>query len=273
MREQKRDWDPVDYLTQIDMSRMHVWSAHDPEATRQARDWLKSLNTMSHSCRADHQVCWGFVMVRTSYGDDLQFERAVAAIDRLVRHFVFAAELALARQYLDERMAHSPGEFAGLPPAAREVSDAPNVAFWSMHHNDFVEDRAALDGASIEEASAAFTAYVEAGDSFHGTRGRNFVLLDQETLDQLDDVPGDDDALAADPDPRRICWSHWIKVVNVMEGEKGQMKVRLWDLVEAFFDLYAGDGVAGARKCTDSLGDEWPWYESYSSSADMTYKK
>jgi len=101
---------------------------------------------------------WGYTILRTAYrdGDDAKFRNGVEAINRFVRLWSDNEARLAAEEMKSTRLAYEATGYwpAGMPETANM---AANEMFLERFVNDIVEDREALDGATVSEVSVAFS--------------------------------------------------------------------------------------------------------------------
>lgn len=206
--------------------------------------WIYPFCDWGTNC-AEHEHCWGNTILRTSYGDDDKFSRAVAAIRRLAMapiQFDFdmrgtgsarnqpagddgpevdedvcldvtTRSSLLAESVRESYRGMARRARANAPPGVRCTHDWVITYELMRRYHDVVVEDEALDGADLPAAWEYFKDNCE--KNVHGLRGHVFVLLDGEAIEHLSGAPGEEELAAMTPLGRaRAAWDHWIKVVS-----------------------------------------------------------
>ncbi|SPO02510.1 uncharacterized protein DNG_05183 [Cephalotrichum gorgonifer] len=217
--------------------------------------WQYVISLYGFHCTAEeyqHEKCWGWTVLRTSYDDDEEFSLAVAAIQRLalVRledeyregrlrgkpdNDMNAVEKKLERMpgyaTLRERLQKDWNAMVG--PARDTLPEGePLTPDWVIthelarrYHNIVVQDRQALDGADVAKAwEYAHTLGLQGQDGpcgeyipgrENGPRSHFFIYLDKESIHRLAQAPSREElASMASGDRSKTAWDFWVKVVS-----------------------------------------------------------
>lgn len=139
---------------------------------------------------------WGFAVVRTYFGDDAKFTKAIQVIYQLVADYN-ARDLFYEQKHLDKAIA-MPKNF---PYAPVSVDTEPNDQFMLRFRLDLLQDQS-LENATAEQVRLYFTEwrrflYEQHSVSLdHDPRYKACIMLDRETMemmaalpDRLDDIP------------------------------------------------------------------------------------
>ncbi|KAK3177853.1 hypothetical protein K4F52_009405 [Lecanicillium sp. MT-2017a] len=211
------------------------------------QSWQAQVSTYAFCCAAeeyDHDICWGWTILRTSYDDDEKFNRAVSAIHRL-------ALVRLEDEYRQSRTIGQPdndhmdavdrklNKFQGNPSLRERVQEAwqtmagraketmpPGEPFnpdWVIthelalrYHNLIVQDSKALEGADVSQAWQ-YAHALELEEREQGARGEFFIYLDQESIDLLAYAPSQEELARMEPaDRSKTAWDYWVKAVSRM---------------------------------------------------------
>lgn len=207
--------------------------------------WQFVISLYGFNCSSaeyQHEQCWGWTILRTSYDDDEKFTQAVAAIQRL-------ALVRLEDEYRESRTRGHPDnddmdavkeklDKVAVHPKKREciqqawsamvgpAQDAlpegePLTPDWVIthelmrrYHHIILQDSQALDGA---DASMAWE-YAHAlclEDREQGPRGALFIYLDKESIHRLAQAPSQEELASMAPGDRsKTAWEFWVKVVS-----------------------------------------------------------
>ena len=207
------------------------------------------------NCHLHSFSCWGFCLVRTCYapGDDARVTAAVAKLAALI-----GLDVASDRQCYDELHCQLP-EYSiwDKLTGERAVKEA-----LERYHNVLLQDREKLDGATVETATQFFNDWAEPLqmylEEFRGPRAEQFILLDEETLRNIEAIP-----VAVDADV--AAWLTWKNEASnsqtSREEERGRFWLRMfnferemvcrvwiWDFVELFLWLVFDDAWIAVHK-------------------------
>lgn len=202
----------------------------------------------SETATSTPSSCWGFCLVRTCYapGDDVRVAAAVAKLATLI-----GLDVASDRQCYDELHRYSPEYSLWDEPTGERAAEEA----LKRYHNILLEEKDKLDGPSIKTATQSFNEWAglfEAySEKFRGPRPQQFILLDEETLQNIEAI-----AVAVDADVAAwLAWRNrasssrmtkngkrdrfWLRMVNL----KWEMvhRVWIWDFVEVFLWLVFED--------------------------------
>ncbi|KAF2227409.1 hypothetical protein BDZ85DRAFT_254268 [Elsinoe ampelina] len=213
----------------------------DPEKARTAASHLAALasyNDVGHY----RARTWGYTVLRTDYIDEVKFQTALSAIRRFPELWIendaqFASLSLRIRRDL------------GTLPAgwAIEADKGLSDEFLRRYTNDVLQDPATLTDASTEQIVNYLRGWAFArwpGEPMHfpsagGPRLKAAILLDKETIDQLQELPTD---LTVD-NYRRSGKKFWVKMVECEPRRHGiyperfvmTYRVRLGELVGFYF--------------------------------------
>ncbi|KAK3187375.1 hypothetical protein K4F52_003720 [Lecanicillium sp. MT-2017a] len=193
-----------------------------------AQDSICALLSSDILCNSDCTVhsrgCWGFFVLRTAYapGDDQRVAAAMARLDDCVENAIL-----LFRESDGATLSHEE-----LDSEAR-----------ARYHNILVQDAEALDKASLTQARSYFQSFAapyvadsepETGSFGRSTRFREFILLDDQVLSNLETAPKRGDVKAFDD----LCGDQttWVKLVDADEEDvySGSCALNVRDLLDAY---------------------------------------
>lgn len=216
--------------------------------------WQYDISLYGFCCTSeeyDHEQCWGWTILRTSYDDDEKFRQAVSAIRQL-------ALVRLEDEYRESRTRGQPDNdnLDDVDRKVGEMSDEatrqrlqrswramagpsgdampqrePATPDWLIthemvrrYHIPIVQDKEALQGVDASEAwQHAQT--LSLGEMEIGPRGQFFIYLDKESIDLLAQAPSPDALASMAPHGRsKSAWEFWVKVIQVECGvdEEGE---------------------------------------------------
>lgn len=242
------------------------------------KEWISYIAMYGFYCTSEeyqHDQCWGWTILRTSYDDDEAFNQAVAAIQRLalVRledehrdsrtrgrpdNDTVEASKEKITQYWD-RLGWVSGSWATMVRHAQDAMPGEPLTpdFVISHelvrryHMTIIQDRQTLDGVDVAKAwDYAHALNLEEREP--GARSALFIYLDQESIDQLASAPGQQNLAAMDPRTRsKTAWEYWVKAVwiecettedgkstdRMMGIPLGGRRIRLYDIFETFMVL------------------------------------
>ncbi|ROT37292.1 hypothetical protein SODALDRAFT_360992 [Sodiomyces alkalinus F11] len=233
--------------------------------------WQYIICLYGFGCTSDeyqHEKCWGWTILRTSYDDDEAFTQAVAAIQRL-------ALVRLEDEYRESRTRGKPdnGGMDAVKEKLDKVPGHPNLRehiqqAWSAmvgpaqdalpegepltpdwvithelvrrYHHVILQDSQALDGADAR--TPRLEAYSKAWEYAYALN-----LGEREEIAR--------GALMAPDDRSKTAWEYRVKVVStasevtedgddtdqMMEFPLGRRRMRLYDFFDTFIYLCEGD--------------------------------
>lgn len=245
------------------------------------QDWASSIDLYGFRCTSEeyqHDQCWGWTIIRTSYGDDKEFDQAVAAIRRL-------ALVRLEDEYRDSRARGEPDNDT-MEAAKKKVSKGRDPLEWvsqawsamvghaqdalprepltpdfvithelvRRYHMTIVQNSQALDEADVSKAWE-YAHALDLEEREHGARGVLFIYLDKESIYHLARAPSQEELTSADPGKRsKTAWAYWVKAVGtecevaedgndtdqMMDAPQARRRMRLYDIFDVFIDLCHG---------------------------------
>ncbi|OAA79819.1 hypothetical protein LEL_03305 [Akanthomyces lecanii RCEF 1005] len=219
-------------------------NAQDSICALLSSDILYNSDCITHS-----RGCWGFFVLRTAYapGDDERVAAAMARLDDCVENGIL-----LLRESDGETLSHEE-----LDGEAR-----------ARYHNILIEDAAALDGANLAQARAYFQSFAapyvvhtepEIGFFSRTVRFRQFILLDDQVLSNLETVPKRGDVRAFDDllDNKR----HWVKLLDADDDSiyDGFCALNVRDLLDAYETIGRRDRMTRFPKIEPPEGEDELW--------------
>lgn len=242
--------------------------------------WAHRIDMYGFSCPSEkyqHDQCWSWPILRTSYDDDQQFNQAVTAIQRL-------ALVRLEDEHRDSRSHGKPNDDA-LEAAREKICEVRHSAelisqAWSTmvehaqnskpgetltpddvishelvrrYHMDIVENNQTLDGADVPTAWGHARSLDP--EQKLGSRSGLFIYLDQESIRRLAQAPSQEELANMAPEDRsKTAWDFWVKAVwtesetdedhedtgQMADIPLGRRRVRLYDMFDVFMDLSDG---------------------------------
>ncbi|KAH6666092.1 hypothetical protein B0J14DRAFT_605291 [Halenospora varia] len=209
-------------------------------------NYLKRLT--EHFWLSDYRArTWGFTILRTAYrpDDDSKFQHGIDVINQTIKMWNEVEKKDAAQQMTKVRVVYEATKAdwpAGMPETA---NGSGNRQFWERFVCDIIEDREALEGASVSQICDYFKTWALAhwhGNPAHISAGsprlKSCIVLDEETMDHLQLLP------------LEISVEHWISLeqnfwVKVAEAYPEPRyypdsmtdcyRVRLADVVEFWF--------------------------------------
>ena len=207
--------------------------------------WQAQVSMYAFYCAVeeyDHDMCWGWTIVRTSYDDDEKFNRAVSAIHRLALVRLedeYRQSRTIGQPYNDDMVAvdRKLNKIQGNPGLREDVQEAwhimadrakdavpPGELFnpdWVIthelalrYHNLILQDRENLQGADVSKAWQ-YARALKLGERELGARGEFFIYLDQESINLLAYAPSIEELARMEPaDRSRAAWDYWVKAVS-----------------------------------------------------------
>ncbi|KAJ6789510.1 hypothetical protein PWT90_07170 [Aphanocladium album] len=210
---------------------------------------LSSDILYNSDCTTHSRGCWGFFVLRPAYapGDDERVAAAMARLDDCVENGIL-----LLRESDGETLSHEE-----LDGEAR-----------ARYHNILIEDAAALDGANLAQAQAYFQSFAapyvvhtepEIGFFSRTVRFRQFILLDDQVLSNLETVPKRGDVKAFDDlfDNKR----HWVKLLDADDDSiyDGSCALNVRDLLDAYETIGRRDRMTRFPKIEPPEGEDELW--------------
>jgi hypothetical protein len=234
----------------------------DPEARNTLRAYLRHL--AEQNWLGDYRArTWGYAILRTSYGDDGKFNAATDVLSRYVR--LWSDEEARSVTAALEKLDRWNDLPAGLPTTADTTL---NEQFTQRFVNDVLQDHDVLDQAPIPQVCDYFRKWALAHwhqdphtISAASSRLKSAILLDAETIDQLQDVPLE----IPDEEIFSVGQQFWVKMVeaepvprlgwqDARDGMTSCYRVRLCDLIPFWFERNRRDPAHLA----DGTDDRYP---------------
>ncbi|KAM0426266.1 hypothetical protein ACHAPT_008306 [Fusarium lateritium] len=199
----------------------------DPEPNREILEQLQRVFGLEYDHRPQ---TWGFVIVRTAYGEgsDDMFQHALGLINRVAKVYI-DSDIKNVQGALDRAKTLHPFEVPDILP---EVDTRPNEELLRRFENDVLEDPA-LEGASRAAVRNYFAEWMLARSGWRqgNIRFTACILLDAETLAQLAEVPIDVQNVRNT--------SYWVKMVEATPPPEEPFRVRLFGpfgLAQYWFD-------------------------------------
>ncbi len=203
----------------------------DPDCQSTVRGYLRQL-TQDNWFGHHRSRTWGYTVLRTSYEDDARFQAALNVIKRYLRlrnddearHITSSIEYKV--------------KWSGWPERVPACTDTALFdEFLKRYVNDVLQDRDALEGASVTECYAYFKRW--AIDHWHldpkyisaaSPRLKSAILMDAETIDQLQNFPED----IGDQMPFAVASKFWVKMIEAEPRPRGGSRTTEWGMVDCY---------------------------------------
>ncbi|KAG4416540.1 hypothetical protein IFR04_010334 [Cadophora malorum] len=191
---------------------------------------------------------WGYIIIRTAYrdGDNEKFQQGIETIHRFLRLWS-DRELQFATRMMQRLRRKYEYKFDWPEGMPETVNSTPNDCFLERFINDIVEDKDALNDATVPWVSDYFKRWAYAhwqGDPLHISAGsprlKSCILLDAETLDQLQNAQQSTPGALSSSESFELGGRFWVKIVEAFPlpgvmGGADCYRLRLGDLADFWF--------------------------------------